>query len=186
MQQSLLARSIIALILMVSASHIIQEAQGQDFNHRDSRERRRGDWRRGFSDGTECNRSVHFLVDAVCQVTQYGPDRHLCDQARREATGRPEVFLSALAGPPYMSHRVYTSRMPTADRRLAELGEQAMQALECEGDRAEEFDRDTRRESEEWHRSQGEEPGDMSASDLDREERYPRPASRQRRRPQPN
>jgi len=52
------------LAASIAATSVV--AVADDFNHRNSRERRRGDWRRGFGDGTDCEHMKQRLREALC------------------------------------------------------------------------------------------------------------------------
>ncbi len=121
-----------ALFALILTTLSVQ-AIAQDFNHRDSRERRRGDWRRGFGDGTDCEAMKQRVRQALLWEAER--NRHVGDR-RMIAMGTWQQVYA-------MTNSIDVS---PATRYLAG------QAMNCERQRRDSFDRDVDRESEEWHR----------------------------------
>ncbi len=140
--------------VLSAISFAIESAQAQDYYHRDSRERRRGDYRRGVGDGRDCNQMAHEALEILC-AERWGQVATDCWNGRNQFRGHQETFLEIAAGvrfPPY-----YEARTPDETNRLRQ---KAREALSCQGDREESFDRDTQRESDEWHERQEREQGE--------------------------
>jgi hypothetical protein len=117
------------------------EAFAQDFNHRDSRERRRGDHRRGFSDGTDCAREATKVAEAAC-ADQRGRG---CDRLFYELNQDSLAFV----------HRIATSQPHDPYNQVSQGTRYlAQRTLDCKDDRESRFDRDVERESNQWHEAE--------------------------------
>ncbi len=125
---------IFSLLALIGTTSVMESAMAQDFNHRDSRERRRGDYRRGYDDGRDCTKLAMEAASIVCQE-----DRYQCRRATAYAAENPDSFLSEVASDRHAEFYSYGARAF------------ARQALNCREDRQSRFDRDIERESNEWH-----------------------------------
>ncbi len=133
--------SALSLLTIVSAVSLYSDsASAQDFYHRDSRERRRGDWGRGYGDGAECTRQAMEVADAICEITRTGRPTHApsCHDAAYTAAQSPGMFLE----------QVSRDRNGRYGRAISLL---AQRVSECRGNREAAFDRDVERDSNNWH-----------------------------------
>lgn len=127
---------ILSLLALIGTTAVVESAMAQDFHHRDSRERRRGDYRRGYSDGQDCTKLAMEAASIVCQERG---SRSQCSRATSYAAENPDSFLYEVASDRNAEFYSHGARAF------------ARQALSCRDDRQSSFDRDVERESNEWH-----------------------------------
>lgn len=140
--------SALSLLTIVSAVSLYSDsASAQDFNHRDSRERRRGDHRRGFRDGRDCTVLMNQVAESACNDARGGRvsqnDGGACARIMQRVAENPEWFISDVLRGQVSLNR--DSGIGSGTRYLAQ------QAAECQGNREASFDRDVERESNDWH-----------------------------------
>jgi hypothetical protein len=151
--------SALSLLTIVSAVSLYSDsASAQDFYHRDSRERRRGDWRQGYGDGSDCTRMAMEVAEAICDEERRarGPRAgNNCTHAVREASSDPGAFVYQVGTNGWQWRSAY---LGSGIRALAS------QAMNCRDQREGRFNDRVERESSQWH---------------EREERREREARRQ-------
>lgn len=124
----------------------IGSAIAQDFRHRDSRQRRQADHRRGFRDGRDCTVLANRVAESACSDarggTSYYTDHGSCARIMQFVAQDPEAFVAEIL------------RGNGWDRNLGSspgTEHLAREAAACQGNRESSFDRDAERDSNEFH-----------------------------------
>jgi hypothetical protein len=128
---------IFSMLALIGTTAVVESAMAQDFNHRDSRERRRADYRQGYGDGVDCTNLYIQVGESYCQ------------EANRLGCGR--IMGEIAANPHPLLRRIVENRLPPGERVSSRTVSLAEEARACEGDRHGSFDRDVERESNQWH-----------------------------------
>ena len=128
---------ILSMIALIGTTAVVESVMAQDFYHRDSRERRRVDYRRGYRDGVDCTNLYIQVGESYCQEV----NRLSCGRIMGEIAANPHPLL----------RRIVENRLPPGQRVSSRTVSLAEEARACEDERHGSFDRDVERESNEWH-----------------------------------
>jgi hypothetical protein len=134
----------LAFATLTSVGGIYMEsAQAQDFYDRSNIERRRGDYRRGYGDGVDCTNLYIQVGESFCEDT----GGRSCGRIMGEIAANPHPLLRLIV----------EGELPRGLRVSSRTVSLAQDARACEGDRHGSFDRDIERDSENYHKTQGQE-----------------------------
>jgi hypothetical protein len=115
-------------LLPMTLACIPNTSKAEDYYHRDSRDRRRSDWNRGFSDGKDCRRLLQKVRVSLCQDYR---NNYKCGQSSTAEYYQLVMDINRFGsrGTKYIFNDY----------------------LHCKGQRRTAFDRDIERESADWH-----------------------------------